>query len=356
MKHFVVSQFLAGMILLLVVAVPVSADDLASITSISPVAGYADDSVTVTITGVNFTTTKGEVRLEMSGETDIVANTISSWGTDTIVCKFIIDEDAETGDWDLIVTRGYDDLELELSDAFTITAPMTLTSISPTTGEVDDDVDFSITGTGLSDVEEVYLYNEDYENITADDIDAASTKVTGTFDLSDAADDEYEVCVVNSYDIVECDLSFDIATIESGSIAVSSSPSGASIYVDGTAYGTTPDTVDDLVEGSHKLVLKKTGYDEWGKIVTVEADEETEVDADLNQVTTIPTTVRTTEPASVYTTIRSTTVKTTRASTIAIPTTWADTVETTAEASPLDPVVIIGAVGLGLAGVAFRKQ
>jgi hypothetical protein len=202
----------------------------------------------------------------------------------------------------------------------------------------------------------VYLYNDDYDNITADDVSAASTKITGTFDLEDAAEDEYEICVVNSYGIVECDLDFDIAIVETGSIAVSSSPTGASIYVDGTAYGTTPDTVDDLVEGSHKLVLKKTGYEEWGKIVTVEADDETEVDADLNPVTTVPATVRITEPAPVYTTIRSTTVKTTRASTIAIPTTWADTAETTAESSPLDPVVVIGAVGLGMAVVILRKH
>jgi hypothetical protein len=104
MKQSRVRKFLTGMILLLMV-LPVSADDLASIISVSPEAGNADESVTVTITGVFFTTTKGEVRLEMSGETGIEANTISSWGTDTIVCKFIFDEDTEEGDWDLIVTR-----------------------------------------------------------------------------------------------------------------------------------------------------------------------------------------------------------------------------------------------------------
>jgi len=98
MKQSRVRKFLTGMILLLMV-LPVGADDLASIISVSR------ESVTVTITGVFFTTTKGEVRLEMSGETGIEANTISSWGTDTIVCKFIFDEDTEEGDWDLIVTR-----------------------------------------------------------------------------------------------------------------------------------------------------------------------------------------------------------------------------------------------------------
>ena len=356
MKHSVVSQFLAGTILLLVVAVPVSADDLASITSISPVAGYADDAVTVTITGVNFTSTPGDVRLEKSGETDIEANSISSWGADSIVCRFIIDDDAEVGDWNLVVIRGYDDLEVELSDAFTITAPMTLSAISPTSGEVDNDADFTLTGTGLSDVEEVYLHNGNYDNITAEDVDAASTTITGTFDLSDAAEDEYVVCVVNSYDLVECDLSFDIAIIEVGSIAVSSSPSGASIYVDGTAYGTTPDTVDDLVEGSHKLILMKTGYDDRGKIVNVEADEETEVDADLNPVTTVPTTVSTNEPAPVYTTIKTlTTARTIVKSTINVPTTWVDAAPATM-ASPVEPAIIIGAVGIVIGLVMLRHR
>jgi len=356
MKLFVLPLFLTGVILLLVIAVPVSADDLSSLTSVSPEAGYAGESVIVTITGVNFTTTQGSVRLEKSGDDDIDANSISSWGTDTIVCKFIIDDEAEEGDWDLVVTRGYDDLDVELSDAFTIISPMALTSISPTTGAVDDTVDFSLVGSGLTDVEEVYLYNEDYDNITADDVDAASTKVTGTFDLSDADEDDYEVCVVNSYDLTECDLSFEIATIDVGSIAVSSNPTGASIYVDGTLSGTTPGTVEDLVEGSHKIILKKTGYEDWGKIVTVEADDETEVDADLSQITTAtPTAVWTAQPMAEATAVRTaqpTTVRTTRASTIVVPTSWPGTTDT--PASPIDPAAIIGV--LGLAFVALRKH
>jgi len=189
----------------------------------------------------------------------------------------------------------------------------------------------------------VCLFNEDYANITADDVSAASTKVTGTFDLEDAKEGEYKVCVVNSYDLVECDSEFDIAVIEAGSIAVLSSPSGASIYVDGTAYGTIPDTVDDLVEWSHKFVLKKSGYDEWGMIVTVKADEETDGDVDLKPVTTVPTTVRTNEPALAYAASRPMTGKTTRASTIAIPTSWVNTTEPIVEESPPDPVVVIGA-------------
>jgi len=72
----------------------------------------------------------------------------------------------------------------------------------------DNDVDFTLVGTGLSEVTEVYLYNSDYDNIDAKYVDVvSSTTVEGTFDLSDTEEDTYEVCVVDSLDADECDLS-----------------------------------------------------------------------------------------------------------------------------------------------------
>ena len=174
----------------------------------------------------------------------------------------------------------------------------------------------------------LHLDNKAYDNITADDVDAVSaTKVTGTFDLTDADDDTYDVCVKDSLGTVECGLSFDITTNEVGSIDISSNPSGASIYIDGTLKGTTPDTVDDLLVGSHKIVLKKSGDQDWGKMVTVEADDTVDVEANLYAVATAATPVPTTNPTTIPRTSR-TTVK----STIKVPTTWAD-IPTTA-ASP----------------------
>ena len=362
MKHSVLPLFLTGAILLLMVAVPVTDASITisgdSITSISSPVGYRGETMTVTITGVNFTTTEGEVRLLMSGENNITA-TVTSWGAATIVCTVKISSTKETGKWDVVVVKGLDDTEIADEDAYTITDAMELTSISPATGQPgNDSVDFTLVGTGLSDVENVYLYNADYDNITADDVDAASsTKVTGTFDLSDADEGTYEVCVEDSYGFAACDLTFTIYTEEVGSIAISSSPSGATIYVDGTQEGTTPGTIEDLVEGSHKLVLQKSGYDEWGKIVTVTADDETEVDATLNPITTAtPTAVwtaqQTAEPAAART-AQPTTARATRASTVVVPTPWPSTT-TEAASSPVDPVVLIGA--LGLAFVALRKH
>ena len=363
MKHSVVSLFLAGAILLLMAAVPVTATSATisgdAISSLYPSVGYADGkTVTYTVTGVNFTTVSGEVTLMKSGENNISA-TITSWSSNTIVCKMKITSSKEPGTWDLVVVKSYDGTEIVKSDALTITGPITLTSITPASGQVDDDnVDFTLVGTNFDQdedqAEEVFLYNGDYDNITADfDIDS-STKITGTFDLTDAEDDTYDVCVKDSFGTVLCDLAFEITTNEVGSIDIASSPSGATIYVDGIANGTTPATVDDVIAGSHKIILRKTGYEDWGKIVNIEDGETSEIDATLYALatatpalTTSPITIPATQPATVRTTVRST---------IKVPTTWADTTAATTAASPVDPAVVIGAAGIGIGFAVLRRR
>ncbi|MFA5267688.1 MAG: PEGA domain-containing protein [Methanoregula sp.] len=342
--------------LLLIIAVPVSANvGEDSISTISPSGGATDNVVTVTITGQNFSTSQypGSVRLEKSGKSDITSSSCSEWSSTQVKCKFNIPKNAATGMWDLVVVKGNNLGEIEKDDMFTVTDPMTLTSISPKSGRNDDDdVDFTIKGKNFEDnIASVYLLSDDDEEITADDFEReSSTEITGTFDLEDEDEGTYDVCVEDDYGAVECDLEFEITSTASGSIAISSSPSGAAIYIDNIANGTTPNTVDDLLVGSYKIVLKKSGYEDWGKIVNVEEEEEAEVDAKLYAVATAtPTTKSTPAP----TTVPRTTVRTTVKSTIKIPTTWVDTPTTTAE-SPLDPAILIGAVGLVF--LALRKH
>jgi hypothetical protein len=361
MKHSVVPLVLAGALLLLIAAVPVTATSTSisgdSITSIYPAVGYADGkTVTYTITGVNFTTVSGEVRLEMDDESDIDA-TITSWDGNKIVCKMKITSSKEPGTWDLVVVKSYDDTTIIKTDAFTIADPITLTSISPTSGEVDDDdVDFTLVGTDFDEdlIEDVFLYNEDYDNITADYDVSSTTKITGTFDLSDAEEDTYDVCVEDTYGTDFCDLSFEIVTNEYGTLDISSSPSGATIYIDGTASGTTPNTVEDVLVGSHKIIIQKSGYQDWGKIVSVTEDDTTEVDATLYAVATA-TPVLTTNPTPVPTN-PPTPARTTARSTIKVPTTWADTPVPATTASPVDPAVVIGAAGMGIGLAVLRRR
>jgi len=52
-------------------------------------------------------------------------------------------------------------------------------------------------------------------------------------------------------------------TKEAGLISISSSPSGADVYLDGAYKGTTPATISDVSPGSHTLKLEKYGYAEW---------------------------------------------------------------------------------------------
>lgn len=337
--------------LLLTAAVPVTANvGYDEIYTITPNSGYANGkTVTYTITGVNMSA-QGDVRLRMSGESDIVSSSISSWTNNSIVCTIKITSSKETGTWDVVVRKSSGE-EITKANAFTILSEMDLSSISPTSAQADDDdVDFTLTGSGLEDVEDVYLYNKNYSNITADDVDAKSaTKVTGTFDLTDADDGTYKVCIKDSFNSIVCDLTFEVTTNEVGSIDISSSPSGASIFINGIANGTTPNTIDDLIVGSYKVILRKAGYEEWGKTVTVTADDTTEVDAKLYAAATA-TPAQTTNPTSAPTTPRTT--RTTAKSTIKIPTTFAET--PTTAASPVEPALIIGTIGLAF--ISLRKH
>jgi hypothetical protein len=341
MRQSFLLVILAGMILLLLTTVPASAES-STITSVSPDVGYTGGSTTVTITGTDFNTSSVKVRLMMDDEANISA-TITSHTSTSIVCKFTLSSSREKGDWDLVVVNE-DDSEVVASGAFTVRYPMKLTSITPETARTnDDDVEFTLDGTGLADVTDVYLYKKSYDNISAGIDEVDSTGVTGTFDLTDATEETYKVCVMDSFDTRRCDLSFEITTDELGTIDVSSSPSGASLYVDSEYMGTTPYTVEDLATGSHKVSLVKAGYDDWGKLVRVTEGDTTVIEATLDPVaiaTTSPT------PAPVSTAVPTTI--TTRISTIAIPTAWPTSTATTAQASPSGIPVIVGAVGLAM--------
>jgi diacylglycerol kinase family enzyme len=58
---------------------------------------------------------------------------------------------------------------------------------------------------------------------------------------------------------------------ETGTISITSEPSGAEIYLDGEYQGTTPMTISDVILGDHKIELKKSGYEDWSASVSVKA-------------------------------------------------------------------------------------
>jgi len=338
MKKSIVLSGCIIMMLLLVMA-PVTAES-STISTISPSVAYLGSTTTVTITGTDFNTTSVKVKLMMDDESNITS-TISSHTDTEIICKFTISSGKTTGDWDLVVIND-DDSEVVSSGGLTLREPMTLSSISPATARTNNDsVDITVVGTGLSEVSSLYLYHKNYDNVSATIDDMDDEEITGTFDLTDVDELTYKVCVLDSFGTAECDLSFEVTSDAVGTIDVSSSPSGASVYIDNTYVGTSPVSVEDLDVGSHKLILKKSGYSDYTKLVKVTEDDTTTVDADLAVITTAPTTVAATSLPTPLPTTAPTTVRTIVTNTV---TSWPTA--TTTQESPIGPLAIIGAVGL----------
>ena len=66
-----------------------------------------------------------------------------------------------------------------------------------------------------------------------------------------------------------------------GQITVRSSPSGANIYLDNAYRGLTPLTLVDIPQGSHAIILKLNGYQDWQSSVNVLAGSSTDVSGTL---------------------------------------------------------------------------
>jgi hypothetical protein len=75
---------------------------------------------------------------------------------------------------------------------------------------------------------------------------------------------------------------------KTGSISISSSPSGAAIYLDGIHEGTTPKTVSSVKVGSHTIKLEKSGYDDVARTVTVSAYETATISETLTELAQEP--------------------------------------------------------------------
>jgi hypothetical protein len=56
---------------------------------------------------------------------------------------------------------------------------------------------------------------------------------------------------------------------ESGTLQLTSSPSGAEIYLDTQYRGSTPSTISGIVPGSHTLEFRSKGYKTWKATITV---------------------------------------------------------------------------------------
>jgi hypothetical protein len=86
-----------------------------------------------------------------------------------------------------------------------------------------------------------------------------------------------------------------------GQVTVGSTPSGASVYLDSTYRGVTPMVLTDVPAGSHTLVLRQNGYQDWTSAVAVTGGSYTAVSGTLvaGTATATPTPLPTKTAASV---------------------------------------------------------
>lgn len=88
-------------------------------------------------------------------------------------------------------------------------------------------------------------------------------------------------------------------TVPAGTLALTTEPRGASVFIDNAFKGVTPLTLTDTPSGYHVVLLKLPGYDDYSTGVTVDPAKTVLVQAALanitaNATTAIPTTVLTT--------------------------------------------------------------
>jgi len=133
--------------------------------------------------------------------------------------------------------------------------------------------------------------------------------------------------------------------ITNGSIYVESNPTNAAVYLNTEYQGKTPVTLSNITRGYYRVVVQKTGYQDWSNRISVSLGTRTDVYATLIPEVTDTTHVTTIPTATLLKT--TTTIK----STAKVPTPWPSPSATTA---PIEIVVIPGAVVL--AYVVMRKK
>ncbi|QSZ68327.1 DUF3344 domain-containing protein [Methanofollis aquaemaris] len=118
-----------------------------------------------------------------------------------------------------------------------------------------------------------------------------------TLKMDDYADASATVTVVEG-ETAPVDLSLTTLT---GSLAVTSSPAGATIFIDGADTGATTDTtLDGIAVGEHIVTLKKEGYRDAATGVTIRHDETTDLHLDLEKAIGCISVTSTPEDAEIF--------------------------------------------------------
>ena len=76
-------------------------------------------------------------------------------------------------------------------------------------------------------------------------------------------------------------------SVGSGFLEIETFPSDADIFVDGFFSGKSPDTLYNIPSGTHNIIIKKDGYEDFIKEVSVEAGRRAVLEARLGLIQAI---------------------------------------------------------------------
>lgn len=77
------------------------------------------------------------------------------------------------------------------------------------------------------------------------------------------------------------DAAFDLLSVETGVLTITTEPPGATIFLDDLPVGRTPATLPGIETGDHNLALRKNGCQEYESVVGIEGGEITIIDQTL---------------------------------------------------------------------------
>ncbi|MFA5267685.1 MAG: PEGA domain-containing protein [Methanoregula sp.] len=265
-------------------------------------------------------------------------------------------------------------------------ATPTISDVRPGSGPNTQTITVTITGSGFSDSSNVWLKKC---GVGSDMIDGtitsrSATELTATFPLSGHKVGDYDVKVNTpstlfggSDDIGVMAKGFEVYTSSGSStkttttttgtttvttyatesegensVFFETNPTGATIFLDGSEIGTSTFTYYTDMDGSHEVIVKKIGYEDYEDRVNIAAGgQRTRFYAQLTLLsssgTTTPVKTVSGQPGKTVTTIKK--------STIRLPTPLGTDPPLTEE-SPSDPATVLWAAVLGIAIVVFRRR
>jgi streptogramin lyase len=237
-----------------------------SVTGITPASAQDTGQVSITdLSGSGFSSTVS-VKLTKPGSLAITATGVTVVSQTKITCTFDLNG-KDAGKWDVVVTNP-DGSSATLPEGFTIT--MYVHPV-PSNGTIL----FESSPRGA----DIYI-----DGVWKDTTPATvANLVPGTYVIKMTLagyPDYYTQVLLNAGDLTKVYHNFPEDQL-TGTIEVSSSPTGAEIYLDGSFKGTTTKVLNQVSSGYHSVRVSKSGYSDYGTDLYITAGKTYTIFADM---------------------------------------------------------------------------